>query len=65
MFKINVKIDTEGIKRKIEEAAKAKVRAKLRAAGVSPNVKITFTKDKINVSGSEEDIQKVKKAFGK
>jgi tRNA A37 threonylcarbamoyladenosine dehydratase len=66
MFKINVKIDTAGIKRKIEDAAKKKVREKLRAAGVSSNVKLTFTRDgKINVSGSEEDIQKTKKAFGK
>jgi hypothetical protein len=65
MFKINVKIDTEAIKRKIEEAAKKKVREKLRAAGVSSNAKITFRDGKINVSGSEEDIQKTKKAFGK
>jgi hypothetical protein len=66
MFKINVnvKIDEDSIRRKITEAAKQKIRAKV--AGL-PNVKVTFDCDskgfptKVHLSGPDEEVAKAAK----
>jgi hypothetical protein len=70
MFTFKVNFDGDDFRRKATEALKQDIEAKLRAAGVADRVKVTYSGEsrgvpaRMDISGSEEDVAKAKKALG-